>query len=43
MTIETWKFQIGRMHAEFARRGIPWLTGDEEAALLAYLQRNAGG
>jgi len=43
MTIETWKFQIGRMHAEFARRGIPWLTGDEEAALLAYLERNAGG
>ena len=43
MTIETWKFQIGRMHAEFARRGIPWLTQDEEAALLAYLARHAGG
>jgi hypothetical protein len=43
MTIETWKFQMGRMHAEFARRGIPWLTPDEEAALLAYLGRHAGG
>lgn len=42
MTIETWKFQIGRMHTEFARRGIPRLTADEEAALLAYLGRHAG-
>ena len=43
MTLETWKFQIGRMRQEFARRNIPWLTSDEEAALLAYLGRHAGG
>jgi len=43
MTIETWKFQIERMRTEFARRNLPWLTPDEEAALLAYLGRHAGG
>jgi hypothetical protein len=43
MTLETWKFQIGRMRVEFARRGIPWLAADEEAALVAYLARHAGG
>lgn len=43
MTIETWKFQIGRMRTEFSRRNLPWLTSDEEAALLAYLGRHAGG
>ena len=43
MTLETWKFQIGRMKVEFARRGIPWLAPEEEAALLAYLARHAGG
>ena len=43
MTLETWRFQIGRMRLEFARRGIPWLAPDEEAALLAYLGRHAGG
>jgi len=43
MTLATWKFQIARMRVEFARRNIPWLMPDEEAALLAYLGRHAGG
>jgi len=43
MTLDTWKFQINRMRVEFARRRIPWLTPDEEAALLVYLGRHAGG
>ena len=43
MTLDTWKFQIARMRLEFARRNLPWLTADEEAALVAYLGRHAGG
>jgi hypothetical protein len=43
MTLETWKYQIARMRPEYARRGLPWLTPDEETALLAYLARHAGG
>jgi len=42
MTIETWRFQLGRMRALFAQRGIPWLTPDEEHALAAYLAAHAG-
>jgi hypothetical protein len=42
MTLETWKFQMGRMRTEFARRGVPWLPPDEERALMDYLARYAG-
>jgi hypothetical protein len=43
MTLDAWTFQINRMRTEFARRRIPWLTPEEEAALVAYLGRHAGG
>lgn len=42
MTFEMWRFQLGRMRALFAQRGLPWLSAAEEQALLAYLQRHAG-
>ena len=42
MTLEMWKVQIGRMHALFAHRGIPWLTPEEERALEDYLAAHAG-
>jgi len=42
MTIETWRFQLERMRALFAQRGIPWLTPDEERALTGYLAAHAG-
>jgi hypothetical protein len=43
MTVEMWKFQVARMRDEFARRGMPWLTAEEEGALLGYLSAHAGG
>jgi hypothetical protein len=42
MTFEMWKVQVARMQAEFARRGLPWLTPAEERALFDYLARHAG-
>jgi len=42
MTLEMWKVQVDRMHAEFVRRGVPWLAPDEERALLDYLGAHAG-
>jgi hypothetical protein len=42
MTLEMWKFQVARMREEFARRGVPWLTADEERVLLDYLAAHAG-
>ena len=42
MTIETWRFQLGRMRELFAQRGIPWLAPDEERALTEYLAAHAG-
>jgi len=42
MTLAMWKVQTGRMREEFARRGMPWLTPDEERALLDYLAAHAG-
>jgi hypothetical protein len=42
MTAEMWKFQVERMRPEFTRRGLPWLTPAEEAALLDYLVAHAG-
>jgi hypothetical protein len=42
MTSEMWKVQVERMHELFQRRGIAWLTPDEQRALLDYLARHAG-
>lgn len=42
MTLETWRFQMNRMRTEFARRGIPWLSPEEDRAVLDYLARHAG-
>ena len=42
MTAEMWRFQLGRMRALFADRGIPWLAPDDERALLDYLIAHAG-
>jgi hypothetical protein len=42
MTAEMWRFQLGRMRALFADRGLPWLTPDDERALLDYVTAHAG-
>jgi mono/diheme cytochrome c family protein len=42
MTAEMWDVQVARMRGEFARRGIPWLSAEEEAALRGYLHDHAG-
>ena len=42
MTAEMWRFQLGRMRALFADRGIPWLAPDDERTLLDYLIAHAG-
>ena len=42
MTLAMWEVQLGRMQGEFARRGLPWLTADEERALREYLTTHAG-
>jgi hypothetical protein len=42
MTAEMWKFQVARMRGEFSRRGMPWLTPEEERVLLDYLLAHAG-
>ena len=42
MTLAMWQVQLGRMREEFARRGMPWLTPDEERVLLQYLAAHAG-
>ncbi len=43
MTIAMWRFQVDRMRDEYARRGRPWLTPDEERTLLDWLARQAEG
>ena len=42
MTVELGKAQLARMRGLYARRGIPWLSSDDEHALLDYLQAHAG-
>jgi hypothetical protein len=42
MTLEMWKVQLARMRALFSERGVPWLSPDEERALLDYLGAHAG-
>ena len=41
MTFEMWKAQLVNMRVLFAKRGIPWLSSDDEHALLDYLQAHA--
>jgi len=43
MTAEMWDVQVEQMRDQFARRGLPWLTSEEEGALRAYLTAHAGG
>ena len=43
MTAEMWNVQVERMREQFARRGFPWLTAEEEGALREYLSAHAGG
>jgi hypothetical protein len=42
MTMEMWKYQLGRMHQLFAQRGLQWLSPEEEQTVLAYLEQHAG-
>jgi hypothetical protein len=42
MTLEMWRFQVERMREQFARRGLPWLTAEEQSALMDYLAAHAG-
>jgi hypothetical protein len=42
MTLPMWEVQLERMHELFARRGIPWLTPEEQQALRDYLAAHAG-
>jgi hypothetical protein len=42
MTFEMWSVQLERMRRLYAQRGLPWLTPDEETALVAYLRAHAG-
>ena len=42
MTAEMWRYQVARMQALFAQRGVPWLSPAEEQALLDYLAAHAG-
>ena len=43
MTAEMWNVQVERMREQFERRGLPWLTAEEEGALRDYLGTHAGG
>ena len=43
LTAEMWKVTVARMQGELARRGVPPLTADEQAGLLAYLERHSTG
>jgi hypothetical protein len=43
LTAEMWKVTVARMQGELARRGVPPLTADEQASLLAYLERHSTG
>jgi hypothetical protein len=42
MTADMWRYQVDRMRALFAQRGIPWLDPRDEQALLDYLTTHAG-
>ena len=42
MTADMWRYQVDRMRALFAERGIPWLAPADERALLDYVTSHAG-
>jgi hypothetical protein len=42
MTFAMWQMKVDAMRPHFAERGMPWLTADEERALLDYLRAHAG-
>ena len=42
MTADMWQYQVDRMRALFAERGIPWLAPADERALLDYVTSHAG-
>lgn len=42
MTADMWRYQVDRMRALFAERGIPWLAPSDERALLDYVTSHAG-
>jgi hypothetical protein len=42
MTFAMWTVQVDRMRERLAQAGRPWLTPDEERALLDYLRQYAG-
>ncbi len=43
LTAEMWKVTVARMQGELARRGVPPLTSEEQATVLAYLQQHSTG
>jgi len=43
LTTAMWQVTVARMQGEMARRGLAPLTADEEATLLAYLDRHSTG
>jgi mono/diheme cytochrome c family protein len=43
LTAAMWEVTVTRMQGELARRGLPPLTADEQAALLDYLERHSTG
>ena len=42
MTADMWRYQVDRMRALFAQRGLSWLPPGDERALLDYLTAHAG-
>jgi hypothetical protein len=43
LTAAMWEVTVRRMQGELARRGVPPLTTDEQATLLAYLAQHSTG
>jgi hypothetical protein len=43
LTAAMWQMTLTRMQGEMARRGVAPLTADEQATLLAYLDRHSTG
>jgi mono/diheme cytochrome c family protein len=43
LTAAMWELTVQRMQGELVRRGVPPLTADEQAALLAYLAQHSTG
>jgi hypothetical protein len=43
LTAAMWELTVRRMQGELVRRGVPPLSGDEQATLLAYLAQHSTG